>query len=1714
MGNGGNSGDGELGIGKRSGSSHHIQMKTIFTILALGCVMQAQLWTGVVAPSRAINWANVGIPGGLPDASWTQCGSTLTAATYGGSSSSPANASAITSVISGCAAQTYVQLGAGTFYLTGAIALKNQVVIRGAGANATFLVMYNNGSGTCNGQYTAISLCGDSNYYLSPENSATWTAGFSQGATSITLSNSLNIVAGRSTIILDQQDLPTDTGNIWVCAQISCGGDGSGGIRTSGTCSSSVSPNVGFCTEQQMVLVTACSPSCNNSGSTVVTISPGLYAPNWNPANSTGAWWATTQAYQEGVEDMSIDLSNLTASTSCVTGMNAYEIWVEGIRCIDGGRSHISFWGVSHGLVLSNYFYENLSHATQSYGLELFEASSDNLVMNNIFQQVTDSTPSNTSGGAGNVAAYNFAVEDVFASAGWFQPSDYAHSGGDFYWLREGNETLGLESDDIHGTHNLTTLFRNRYPGWQSYGCGGAAVGCSMSPGQTGNSSAILMQAASRYFNLIGNVVGQANYHSMYQTIGSAPGTQNYSAFYLGGVYGGNGTPNPGFCSNATCSSYVTNDDPLTSSSVMRWGNWDSVTAGCSTTLACATTTVRWCGNSSDPGWSTTCGSTSETASSFGDTTGTPSIYVNPVPGSTTLPNSFFLTASTTSSCGTGLSWWKNPGTATCPPFPTTGPDVSGGNIGTCSGGTYADSYAISNAQCTGGGTLVAAFGGHANANPAMSCYLSIMNGPPDGTGNVLSFNRASCYANDPSSQAVAPTASPTSGAVPQTVTVANPNSGTTVVCYNFTGSPATNGDGATCHVGSTPYTTSLTISVPETLYIIAGTSTLTDSSINSYTYTGTTPAVPTFSPGAGTYSATQTVTISTVTGGAIICYNTTGSPATNGSTGCTTGTLYTGPVTVSSSETLYAVAGGTGYTDSSVGSAAYTITLLSFAVLNPTSLTFPSTIVGANSAIQIVVLSNTGGATLNIASQVVSGDYAIIASGGSCSTTLAAGGSCNIRIRFTPTTTGTRTGTLTVTDDSGGVPGSTQTASLTGTGVSIINGLKLTTGIKLTRGIALNVSGSGSSSCGPPLYSCFNQTTSVVNLANPIPSWGSNTCNSSTIYTIATCGNLIGAGTAFTPNDFNNTGIRVTDVNTNGNPNTIWETADDPGVGLWNTDDSGFLGHVNSGSFFVFSFNGSAATLVTPNISFSGAVTFSNVSNNKVYSMGSTSAVLQQNVINFSTGGVTTTNLFDYSGTNCLTNPVNGYTGGAFNVTWNGQLSTDLTDNTFAMGFSNTGGQGTGQYMAVWQRGQVGCDLWRTDNGTITHNGISLGSVSNAQWGGANGGLADFSLIHDEATTLNPNYVNIGFTQNAFIQGTYSVGPYLWQVGTTNIVHCGIGAPNWVASHAYSNYPRVNPLLNNTGDYIYQIVSGSGSGTSGSSEPNPWNQTVGGTQIDGTITWQNVGLGTSSGAQYNCDGHGWKGATGVGVGKNVTYHSFANPAVPLLGTVPTAVTSITDTHLGATNGNISDTTWPLDVSTDVGTTVNQLGTLPAALYNEMFLVSPPWQSPGVQNCIYNAITCPGGTLQQLRRAHHTFNSGWAWSFDTVQAVCVISQTGKYDLCATDGLGQFGNRSGAPSCNIGGPDWNASDSTDYSVGELVYPQSANGGDYIYKIQSCSGTCTTGSAHPTWVQSSTVAGVGTFTDGTITWQGAPDINTSTNTAVQNCRSDLVVWKLYR
>ena len=82
--------------------------------------------------------------------------------------------------------------------------------------------------------------------------------------------------------------------------------------------------------------------------------------------------------------------------------------------------------------------------------------------------------------------------------------------------------------------------------------------------------------------------------------------------------------------------------------------------------------------------------------------------------------------------------------------------------------------------------------------------------------------------------------------------------------------------------------------------------------------------ATPTFSPAAGSYSSPQTVTISDTTSGVTLFYT------NDGTTPTTSSAVYTGPITVNSTETIKAIAAGSGYTNSAVATASYTITLSS----------------------------------------------------------------------------------------------------------------------------------------------------------------------------------------------------------------------------------------------------------------------------------------------------------------------------------------------------------------------------------------------------------------------------------------------------------------------------------------------------------------------------------------------------------------------------------------------------------------------------------------------------------------------------------------------------------------------------------------------------------------------------------------------------------------
>lgn len=557
-------------------------------VLALSNDSLAQ--QGIIAASRSIDWSSAGVTGGIPNRT-TAC------ATF----SPGATAAQINTAIASCPSGQVVLLTAGTYNLTTGIIFNNKknVTLRGAGANATFLIF--TGDQGCSGIAATICLFnGNANYNDQPGNTANWTAGYAQGATQLTFSSTTNLQVG-TLVILDQLADSSDDGSIFQAAIHGTTCVGCDEVGRTGR------------PQTQIVTVTAI------NGSTV-TITPNLYMPNWRSDRSPGAWWSNNLPVSgNGVEALSIDNSAITSGWNTVTIYNGRNNWVKGVRSVNPRRHHVEFWQSAHNTVRDSYFFKTQQNTEESYGIEGY-LSSDELIENNIFQRI--SNPILWANTQGDVSAYNFSINDFFSDGTWAMQSSFTHAPGTNYGLFEGNDGYGMMLEDYHGPSHFMTAFRNRWIGFES--------------GNTSQTLPVYVQAFNRFPNILGNVLGTSTYHNRYQWrsgIESSNQSSCYHSIYSIG-WGGN-------CQTNIPRGVI--DDPTGIGTVMRWGNWDTVSNA-----------TKW--------------DASEVPSGLAK-------YANPVPSMQTLPASLYLSA--------------KPSFMGAVPWPPIGPDVSGGDISNVGGHAY-----------------------------------------------------------------------------------------------------------------------------------------------------------------------------------------------------------------------------------------------------------------------------------------------------------------------------------------------------------------------------------------------------------------------------------------------------------------------------------------------------------------------------------------------------------------------------------------------------------------------------------------------------------------------------------------------------------------------------------------------------------------------------------------------------------------------------------------------------------------------------------------------------------------------------------------------------------------------------------------------------------------------------------------------------------------
>ncbi len=183
---------------------------------------------------------------------------------------------------------------------------------------------------------------------------------------------------------------------------------------------------------------------------------------------------------------------------------------------------------------------------------------------------------------------------------------------------------------------------------------------------------------------------------------------------------------------------------------------------------------------------------------------------------------------------------------------------------------------------------------------------------------------------------------------------------------------------------------------------------------------------------------------------------------------------------------------------------------------LSRTSIPFGNQNVGVASGVQTVIVTNTGNAALTVASATLSGTNAAnFAVTNGCVAAVppapGPGNTCTVSVRFTPSTNGAKTATLTIASDDPTRP--SVTVALTGTGVSPVISmtptgtlaapLTLSTGAGGSTSTTINVTNTGTaplSLVGAPALQFVNQTVSnpalAVGAPNPLKFTATHNCN------------------------------------------------------------------------------------------------------------------------------------------------------------------------------------------------------------------------------------------------------------------------------------------------------------------------------------------------------------------------------------------------------------------------------------------------------------------------------------------------------------------------------------------------------------------------------------------------------------------------------------------
>jgi hypothetical protein len=260
---------------------------------------------------------------------------------------------------------------------------------------------------------------------------------------------------------------------------------------------------------------------------TTVTISPGLLfdlpvelSPVLRPAGR----------YAEliGIEDLTVDGTNSTAARGLILINASVGCWVTNVTMRKAERYVFVLDGVLQCEVRHCYIGQRKSAAGPNGGGLLMGVSSGCLIEDNVFADTFPDMEIDNS--SGNVFAYNFC-DDKAVQGGLLGCSiNSNHGGHGSHNLYEGNVAPRFQCDGYHGSASHDTAFRNWFHGTSS---------------QTDQFwICVNLNRFTRYYNIVGNVLGCRGYPWLYEVEDVGFGYDKHYFYSFGFPNMGNGWSN------------------------------------------------------------------------------------------------------------------------------------------------------------------------------------------------------------------------------------------------------------------------------------------------------------------------------------------------------------------------------------------------------------------------------------------------------------------------------------------------------------------------------------------------------------------------------------------------------------------------------------------------------------------------------------------------------------------------------------------------------------------------------------------------------------------------------------------------------------------------------------------------------------------------------------------------------------------------------------------------------------------------------------------------------------------------------------------------------------------------------------------------------------------------------------------------------------------